>query len=78
MIFIFTNVLTFVIFNKTLKISPPSTSVTENVYLGLEWCLLYCRYPKCVMNYGMYYWPSFIGLPMGQEEYLDFILSKAA
>lgn len=78
MIFRFTNVLTFVIFNETLKINPASTSVTENVYLGLEWCLLYCRYPKYVMNYGMYYWASFIGLLMGQEQCLDFILSKAA
>lgn len=56
MIFRFTNELTFVIFNKTLKINPASTSVTENVYLGLEWCLLYCRYPKYIMNYGIVYW----------------------
>lgn len=49
-IFIFTNVLTFVIFNGTLKINPALTSIIEEEYPGLEWCLLYLRRSKYVMK----------------------------
>lgn len=53
--FIFRDVPTFIIFIETLEINLALASVSENVYPGLEWYLLYLRHPEYVMKYGMYW-----------------------